>query len=491
MRALIVDLNNFSRYPTLSVGYLVAVLRAHSVTVEVLSPFSKGITGYPRLARARKRELFYNYLKYWSAVTSNRFFKKIREVLRRIIHPGGTKDKEIILNYFQELLNNNPDVVLISAYTMYADICYEISDVCKKRNIPVIVGGGAYIETDIANLWSSMPGVSVVYRGEPEFDLMDIITDLVKKNNISQYPGVYLSNSNFMPPAPPLENMDNLPIPDFLDFPWDAYPNRIIPVMTGRGCGWDICKFCNDVVTASGRTFRSRSIDHVMDEIKQQSVQYNARLIVFLDLKLNSDLVMWRGLILRIPEVIPRAQWTASIHIDNRVDNGLSREDLFRARAAGLVRVTFGLESGSQRVLKLMAKGTKLKRLSTFLKDAYDAGISVRMTTIIGYPGEEPEDVDLTTQFIEKHSKYIERIVLNRFTLMAGTPIEKALKTAPEQYPSIKIQSLDLNSGTIPHENEKLATKEYYFAAFRLMRAIHKINRQQLKETAREFEGVM
>jgi len=64
MRSLIIDLNNFSRYPTLSVGYLVATLRNHNVIVDVLSPFSRGIAAYPRLTKARKRELYFNYLKY-------------------------------------------------------------------------------------------------------------------------------------------------------------------------------------------------------------------------------------------------------------------------------------------------------------------------------------------------------------------------------------------------------------------------------------------
>lgn len=491
MHTLIVDLNNFSRYPTLSVGYLVAILRNNNVKVDVLSPFAKGVVGYPRLTRARKRDLYYSYLKHWLAVTPNTLLKKIRAIVKKAFQPGGTDDKEVILNYFQELLENNPDVVLISAYTMYFDICHEISKICNQRNIPVIVGGSAFVEPQIAKLWDSIPGVSVVYLGEPEFHLMKIIEDLVDGKDVSQYSGVYVEQTEVNLPAAPISPLDMLPFPDFSDFPWVSYPNRVIPIMTGRGCEWDICTFCSDVVTASGRSFRSRSIENIMTEIKSHKAKFNATLFVFLDLKLNSDLYVWRELIFRIPHVIPDAQWTASIHVDNRIDNGLSREDLYRAHAAGLVRITCGLESGSPRILKLMAKGIKLKRLSTFLKNAHEAGVSVRMTTIIGYPHEEPEDVDLTTQFIEEHSKYIERIVLNRFTLMPNTPIERILKSQPQDFPFIKTNGLDLHSAIIPHVNQKLATKDYYIAVFRLIRAIHKINQHPLKESAQEFEGVM
>ena len=225
--------------------------------------------------------------------------------------------------------------------------------------------------------------------------------------------------------------------------------------------------------------------------MKYQSSRFNANLFAFLDLKLNSDLPLWRGLISQIPQAVPKAQWTASIHIDTRIDNGLSREDLLRARDSGLVRITCGLESASPRILKLMAKGTKVKRLSQFLKDAHEAKISVRMTSIIGYPGEEAEDIDLTTDFIEEHGDYIERIVLNRFTLMPNTPIERRLKSQGHDFSYIQVNELDLHTGTIPHVNQRLGTKKYYAAAFRLMKAIHKINKNPIRNSAREFEGVM
>ena len=52
-RVLIVDLNNFARYPTLAVGLLTAILRQHSFNVTVFSPLSTGITGVQREPRPR------------------------------------------------------------------------------------------------------------------------------------------------------------------------------------------------------------------------------------------------------------------------------------------------------------------------------------------------------------------------------------------------------------------------------------------------------
>src|SRR5690554_1396197 len=166
MRALVIDLNNFSRYPTLSVGYLTSVLRKNDIEVDILSPFAKGVTGYPRLTQARRHELYLNFLKHWTAVTPNKTIKRIRKIIQRVVHPGGAEDKKVILDYLHDLLANKPDVVLISAYTMYYEISRDISEICQRQGIPVIVGGSAFVHKDIAALWHDIPGVSVVYAGE-------------------------------------------------------------------------------------------------------------------------------------------------------------------------------------------------------------------------------------------------------------------------------------------------------------------------------------
>lgn len=491
MRVLVIDLNNFSRYPTLSVGYLTSVLRRDGVTVDVLSPFAKGVAGYPRLTQARNRELYLNFLKHWTAVTPHQSIKRIRGVIQRMVHPGGTDDKAIILQYFDEFLDRQPDAVLISAYTMYYDISREVSATCQQHHIPVLIGGSAFVYPEIAAVWQKLPGVTAVYAGEPEPDLTRLIRDMVAGNDLSSYAGIYQDDSVAGYLASPLNELDKLPFPDFSDFPWHAYPNRVIPLMTGRGCQWDICTFCSDVVSASGRKFRSRSIDNVMEEMHYQSQRFDSRLFAFLDLKLNSDVDLWRQLIQRIADEFPCSQWTASIHVDSRMDNGLSKMDLQQAADAGLVRLTCGLESGSSRLLKQMAKGVKLDRLSVFLQDAYAAGISVRMTAIIGYPGETVEDIDLTTKFIIQHTPYIERIMLNRFTLMPGTPVVKELKEKSVRYPEITLGELDVGSAVIRHQNTNLSKFAFYRAAYRLMKAVHQINKKPLKPSAREFEGVM
>jgi radical SAM superfamily enzyme YgiQ (UPF0313 family) len=101
--------------------------------------------------------------------------------------------------------------------------------------------------------------------------------------------------------APPLADLSRLPVPDFADFPWHLYRTPVVPVMTGRGCSWGRCLFCSDVETVNGRTFRSRPVEAVLDEISQQSARHAAKQVAFLDIKLNGDLARARNDDARLP----------------------------------------------------------------------------------------------------------------------------------------------------------------------------------------------
>lgn len=489
MRILLVDLNNFSRYPTLSIGYLTTILRNAGHDVDVLSPLSFGVHGFPRQVREHAWQRYSRFLSHWSAVTALKPVHKIRGLLKRNRQIINGKNANTILGAVKNSLARSPDVVLISAYTMYYDVCTAIGTLCREQNIPVIVGGNSFVVPEIAAQWAAINGISAVFSGEPEPVLLDLVTNVVQGQDAHQISGVYDNGKcgNFS--AAPLQSLDDVPFPDFSDFPWDCYPNRIVPIMTGRGCEWGRCTFCSDVLMSAGRTFRSRSLENVLQEIQYQRDRFGNDLFVFLDLKLNSDLQIWRGLAEHLPRVAPGIRWTASVHVDSRQDNGLSAEDLQRAAQAGLVRITCGLESGSQRVLNSMAKGVKLTRMSSFIKDASAAGISVRLTSIVGYPSEETEDIDKTTDFIAEHREYIERVTLNRFTIMPGVPIQEQLEKQRQSYPHIAVANLDVDYAVVPHRNQRLAKARNLTAAYRLIRATNQVNCKPLLENAREFEG--
>ncbi len=492
LKTLIIDLNNFSRYPTLSVGYAASILRGAGVEVEIFSPLTVGVAGYPRKTRPRPWGMYDHWLRYWSATSSSQRVRRMRKAVVHRVRPTNDDSTQRILDGATRAMTSDVDVILISAYTMYFDVCSRICEAAGNAGIPVCVGGPYFSQPEIVEDWLPLPGLTAVHSGEPEMDLVDLVESLAAKDvsRLEQIAGISTS-AKPVPNAAPLTHLDQIPFPDFSDFPWEAYPNRIVPILTGRGCGWGVCTFCSDVVTSSGRSYRSRSPENVLAEMKEQHERYQSRLFTYLDLKLNSDLAVWRGLIESTPSIVPQATWTASVHVGAKDDQGLSLAELKKARKAGLVRMTTGLESGSPRMLAAMAKGTDPERTSEFLRNAHQAGITMRMTAIIGYPGEEPSDVEATTKFLEAHQEYVDRIVLSPFALQLGTPFHRRFEKDPAAFPQISNVRLDRRTATFDHVNSTVQSSAHRKAAFGLIRMVHRINRKPHTQYSKEFEGVM
>ncbi len=484
MRVLLADLNNFARYPTIAIGLLAACLREHKVDVDVFSPLSVGVQGVVRESRPAPWGALEARLRHWTATTPSRPVRRLRQALVTRRSPMHGRFMQDLIRAFATALEARPDVVLISTYLMYFDVCRALVQRCKEQGVPVILGGSYFSQPEIVEAWSAL-GATAIVGGEPELFLHDLVQQAASDGDLSQFPGVTPAGAKPRPVAPPLTELDSLPFPDYSDFPWDRYPSPITPMLTGRGCGWGVCRFCSDVTSAMGRTFRSRSASHVLDELVVQNARQKSAQFVFTDLKVNSDASVWEALLSELPGRMPHARWIGAVHVDGRGGVGLSAQELRAARAAGMVRLTTGLESGSQRVLDQLGKGTELGETARFLHDAKAAGISTRVTMILGSPGEEPSEVEASAAFLERHADCIERVTLNRFLLMMGTPLHRERAGLGLHAVDVPIQ------GVATLEPPGVPSKSARRAVARLLDAVHRINRRPLSAAARPFEGVM
>lgn len=490
-RVLVVDLHNFGLYPTLAVGYIASALRGEGIGVEVVSPLAHGITGIERERPATALNRVGASWRQATALSPHAPVRSAREWARKRSERRFVRRAQRISETIERRLDEGGiDLVLVTTYLMYAPVCERIGRACEARGLPLIVGGPYFVLRETVGHWLDMPGVRAVVGGEAEPFLAELVRAAASGERLDGFAGVS-ERGRVAPPAPPLRDLDAAPFPDFTDFPWHRYPRRIVPVISGRGCGWGSCTFCSDITSGSGRTFRSRSPARVLDELEHQARTHDCEQFVFTDLKLNSDPAMWRALIDRMPGRLPAARWVAAVHIGGEREEGLSAEELGAARAAGCVRLTTGLESGSQRMLDLMYKGTDLARTSRFLHDAHDAGISVRTTMIIGYPGEETKDLLQTASFLERHAGQIERVTLNRLQVVPGTRLAAEVRRRPDAYPAVADLTVNGRSATMRHYNAAARSAGYRRAVQRVVAAAHRINRMPLDDSARAFEGVM
>jgi radical SAM superfamily enzyme YgiQ (UPF0313 family) len=489
-RVLLVDLNNFARYPSVAVGTLVAILRRAGVEVEVFSPLSIGVPGVAREPRAAPWGRIDHFARHVSAHATMRPVRGLRAALAALRHPIGPLRSVRVQSELARRLGRSPDVVLVSTYLLYRSAVAALAARCSAAGIPVVVGGPYFAQPEVVDAWRTLPGVTAVFGGEAEARIVALVETAAAGRDPTGEPGVSTVRSRGRP-MPPLGSLDAWPFPDYSDFAWDRVPNRIVPVLTGRGCGWGACTFCSDVTSSSGRSFRSRSAPHVLAELAHQATACATSLFVFTDLKLNSDLTVWRALLDGARRAVPGCQWIGSVHLDGRQDNGLDRESLKAAAAAGMARLTTGVESGSQRVLDRMDKGTDVARSEQVLRHAAEAGISVRVTMIVGSPGEEPEDVERSAAFLERNAGAIDRVVLNRFAILAGTRIHRRLRRGVPGADRFADLRLDAAEAIVHHHDRSASSRAARRALWRLLGAVHAVNRRPLGLPARAFEGVM
>jgi anaerobic magnesium-protoporphyrin IX monomethyl ester cyclase len=334
-------------------------------------------------------------------------------------------DEQAGQNVFNEIDKYNPDIVAITATTPTASSAYKIADRCKQQGILTVMGGvHASILPDEA-----LKHVDIVIVGEGEKALLDIVLD----NNI---------NSRIIS-RPYIKNIDDVPIPSrhlmqmefYLrtkDRIPDSYlyfvpPNtRTASIITSRGCPYN-CVFCHN--TWKHMPCRYNTPERVISEIKELVEQYDVHAIFFIE----DNLFVNRKRLISICELLKKENLDLIWGGNARVDN-IDEEILQIAKDAGCRQVTFGFESGSQKTLDRMKKGTTVEQNKEAIDACNEIGIIPQGTFMIGNPHETHEDTDLTIEFI-----------INNKIESAGVCITVA-------YPGTDLWSWCFLQGKIPHD---------------------------------------
>ncbi len=102
----------------------------------------------------------------------------------------------------------------------------------------------------------------------------------------------------------------------------------------------------------------------------------------------------------------------------------MTLELLQKVHRAGGHSISYGLESASPRILKLMKKDYSPRLASRILNDTYDAGISIQLSLMTDFPGETERDFQLSMRFIEQHFHLVDGYRLNQFEVYKGSDVD-------------------------------------------------------------------
>jgi radical SAM superfamily enzyme YgiQ (UPF0313 family) len=272
-------------------------------------------------------------------------------------------------------------------------------------NRTFICAGGPYpIAMQERCLEDAGDSLDAVVTGEGEYTVLEVIERLQAGKNLEGVQGIIHREGNKIvknSPRPLIDDLDALPFParellgdanQYIPPPATYKRKPVAVMMTSRGCNRR-CIYCFQIDKDRKLGIRYRSIENVMEEIKL-CLQQGYREIKFIDDTLAADYDRAMRFAAEIKARKLDFTWFASACV-NQVDKPL----LKAFKDAGCWAILFGAESGVQKNLDAIRKGTTLDQIRKAVKAAKEVGLKVSTPFLFGIPGETYEEGLRTIEF--------------------------------------------------------------------------------------------
>ena len=281
-------------------------------------------------------------------------------------------------------------------------------EAARARGIEVVVAGSD--ASDNPEIYLER-GARAVLRGEGERSLVEVLEALDGRSGaeLADIEGIAFADADSpggvhrTPPRVPMRDLDAVPPPawDLVDLAryreiWlDRHGRFSLNMVTTRGCPYH-CNWCSKPLW--GQRYAVRSPGSVVDELERLIRDHGVEHIWFMDdifglkpswLPEFADLVEERGL-------------KFCFKCLSRPDLMLREGTVEALARAGCEVVWMGAESGSQKILDAMEKGTTVAQIADATRRLHDAGVRVAYFVQFGYPGETRADVEATLQMIRE-----------------------------------------------------------------------------------------
>jgi radical SAM superfamily enzyme YgiQ (UPF0313 family) len=199
-----------------------------------------------------------------------------------------------------------------------------------------------------------------------------------------------------------LRDLDTLPLPARDLIQTEAYSRAwrdrhgvfSLNLVASRGCPYR-CNWCSRPIY--GESFHVRSAESVADEMKQLKCRYGAEQLWFAD----DVFGLKHRWVEELALAVERRSAVIPFKIQSRV-NLMTSEVASALRRAGCTEVWMGVESGSQKILDAMEKGTRVELVQKARENLRRQGIRACFFLQFGYPGETWDDILKTVNLVRE-----------------------------------------------------------------------------------------
>ncbi|KHE93312.1 MAG: B12-binding domain-containing radical SAM protein [Candidatus Scalindua rubra] len=353
-------------------------------------------------------------------------------------------------NIIKAALDSNADLFAFSCTSGGEFWVLETVEKLKKcSSTPIIVGGPhtTFFPETIEN-----QDIDFICRGEGEYALLDLL-DAMQNNpdRIKTIPNIWSKSpsgeiyKNDVRPF--VENLDDLPMPDFdiyCKYKYlIPYNNDMYTVITGRGCPYN-CSYCFNstykvLYTGKGSYLRKRSPNNVVQEILEAKEKYGVRQVNFIDDAFFSFPSWLREFAevykkeLRLPFMI------------NSEATQVKEEYVRLIKEMGCICVRMGVETGNEHLRKnILNKKVSNKHIKNAARHIKNYGIKLTTYNILGLPGETlKESLETFTLNKEIRADFIQCSLL-------------------QPYPGTKLTKYIQEKGFLEDENDGVAEESFF-----------------------------
>lgn len=247
-------------------------------------------------------------------------------------------------------------------------------------------------------------GVDYVVRGEGEETLSNLLDTINDSGDIDAVRGIAFRKSGEIvvtPSRPVIRDLDSLPLPawDLIDIEeyksiWHKHHGYFsLNMATTRGCPFK-CNWCAKPIY--GNRYVSRSAEHVVTEIEYLKRKFNPDHFWMCD-----DIFGLKpGWVQQFSKLLKSRGLSIRYKIQSRVDLLLQEDTIEALAGSGAETIWVGAESGSQKILDAMDKGTSVQEIYEATRLIKGKGIKIAFFLQFGYLGETKEDIDSTLRMV-------------------------------------------------------------------------------------------
>jgi len=370
--------------------------------------------------------------------------------------------KNPIIQYYKNKLipalkKHQPDLIGISfSYISQAQNGYVmIRELVKHLNVPIVVGGSFFyylcelkqkkIDSNHSLFHKIVPFLYPYgILGEGEEPLLQLCQAIEQKHSIRDIPNLfYLEKEtiSFHREAPPMQS-NKLPLIELNQFSIGKKyitPIRIAPLMTSRGCYWNRCTFC-DHANVIGNRWREIEPEETLKNLKIYKEKYGIEFVLFCDESTSPKMLQ------RLSQLIIKEKLNIHFGTMSRLEKKLLT--LIKPLSqAGCRFLSFGLESGCQRVINLMDKGFLIEDAQKIIDECNNHDIMVELFIMFGFPTEKLSESLETINFLESNHDKIHVFRANPWSLKLHSSIANNLSQySIKEIPGHRIRSDDYNS---------------------------------------------